>query len=187
MKEAAEEVIGVKTVYRVAGRWREYFEELLNVRDMNIQLRAEPRREINEEESPPIIKEEVERMIRKMKKGKVAGEDGLPVELIQAAGNVAAQWLLEICSGAFEVERIPDKCMRDAGVGGHGGDTFVYADDVAVVAENAEGLQNIVDSWNLAMTQNGMKINTARSKTQFMYVSRRMEEFDIRVGEQQIK
>ena len=49
-----------------------------------------------------------------------------------------------------------DKCMKDIGVGERGEETFVYADDVAVVSEHAVDLQNIVDAWNLAMTQNGM-------------------------------
>ena len=36
-----------------------------------------------------------------------------------------------------------DKCMRDIGVGERGEETFVYADDVAVVSENAVDLQNM--------------------------------------------
>ena len=88
----------------VAGRWREYFEDLLNVRDSDIQQKAEPRREVREESTPPISREEVERII---KKGKAAGEDGIPVELIQAAGSVAVGLLLEIFNEAYKTERIP--------------------------------------------------------------------------------
>ena len=91
----------------VAGRWRECFEDLLNVRDSDIQQRAEPRREVREENTPQISREELERIIKKMKKGKAAGEDGIPVELIQAAGCVAVEWLLEIFNEAYKTERIP--------------------------------------------------------------------------------
>ena len=73
-----------------------------------------------------------------------------------------------------------DKCMRDIGVEERGEGTFVYAGDVAVALD----LQNIVDAWNLAMTQNGMKMNTALRKTEFMHVSRQMEDFDISMGDQ---
>ena len=91
----------------VTGRWRECFEDLLNVRDSDIQQRAEPRREVREENTPQISREELERIIKKMKKGKAAGEDGIPVELIQAAGCVAVEWLLEIFNEAYKTERIP--------------------------------------------------------------------------------
>ena len=55
----------------VVGRW-EYFEEFLNIRDM----------EASEVNSPQTSKEEVERMFEKMKKDKEAGDDSIPVELI---------------------------------------------------------------------------------------------------------
>ena len=48
----------------VAGRWREYFEDLLNVRDSYIQQRAEPGSEVREENTPQISREEVEKIIK---------------------------------------------------------------------------------------------------------------------------
>ena len=69
-------------------------------------------------------------------------------------------------------------CMREARIGEGGEETFVYADNVAMMVDSAVVLQNIVDMWNLAMTQKGMKINTARCKTE-------MEEFNINMGEEQ--
>lgn len=48
--------------------------------------------------------------------------------------------------------------------------TFVYAYDVVVVANNGLDLQNIVDTWHVAMSQNGMKIYTGRDVMEFMYV-----------------
>ena len=73
----------------LADRWREYFEKLLKDRDSDIQQRAEPHREVSEEYIPQISREEVERIIRKMKKGKAVGENVIPVEFIQATGTVA--------------------------------------------------------------------------------------------------
>lgn len=40
---------------------------------------------------------------------------------------------------------IMDKFMTDANVGGNWMETFVYVNDVVVVADNAVALQNIVD------------------------------------------
>ena len=41
-----------------------------------------------------------------MKKSKAEGEDGIPVELIQVAENVAVEWLLEIFNEAYKTKRI---------------------------------------------------------------------------------
>ena len=80
-----------------------------------------------------------------------------------------------------------DDCIREVGVGELGEETLVYADDVAVVTDTVDRLQELVNIWNRGMSLKGMKINTGKGKTEFIAVSRREEEYEIRVGEQRIQ
>ena len=79
-----------------------------------------------------------------------------------------------------------DSCFRDVGVGGHGEETLAYADDVAVVTDSVIALQEIVNKWHSGMTRNGMKINTACGKTEFIAVGRRDEQYDIMMEQEKI-
>ena len=58
-----------------------------------------------------------------------------------------------------------DKCIRDVGVGEHGEETLMYADDVAVLLENRDNLQDVANKWWTGMKENGMAINTKKNKT----------------------
>ena len=59
---------------------------------------------------------------------------------------------------------------------------LAYADDVAVMMDTVQELQDVASSWLATMTNNGMSINTANGKTEFMYISRRREECDVYRG-----
>ena len=73
-----------------------------------------------------------------------------------------------------------DLCFRDIGVGEHREEALAYADDV--VTDTVVDLQEIMNKWHAGVTENGMKINTARDKTEFMMVSRRDEQYEIEMG-----
>lgn len=63
-------------------------------------------------------------------------------------------------------------------------ETFVYADDVALIAVTAEQLQEETERWSTGLERNGLKMN--KNKTEVMFVGRRREELNIRAGEQQL-
>ena len=50
-----------------------------------------------------------------------------------------------------------DKCMRNIGVGDLGEEAMVYADDVAIVANDMGQLQRVANKWHEEMSQNEMK------------------------------
>ena len=77
-----------------------------------------------------------------------------------------------------------DSCIRDVEPAENEEQTLVYADDVAVVAKDANSLQEIVNKWNRGMSNNGMKINTAEGKTEYIVISRREEEYEIKMEEE---
>ena len=71
-----------------------------------------------------------------------------------------------------------DKCIRDTNPQpSH--QVLAYADDVAVMVDSIQELQDVASTWVSTMRSNGMSINTAKGKTEFMHISRRREEFEV--------
>ncbi|XP_047493551.1 uncharacterized protein LOC125042129 [Penaeus chinensis] len=87
-------------------RWRTYFEQLMNVENDRIDRGIEA---IPEEVMDVIIAEEVERALRKMKKGKATGPDDIPVEAWKVLGRTGVIILLEIFTTIMETEKMPDE------------------------------------------------------------------------------
>ena len=71
-----------------------------------------------------------------------------------------------------------DKCIRDTNTKpSH--QVLANADDVAVMVGSIQELQEVASAWVSTMTSNGMKINTANGKTEFMHISRRRDDSDV--------
>ncbi|XP_047487973.1 uncharacterized protein LOC125038499 [Penaeus chinensis] len=87
-------------------RWRTYFEQLMNVENDRIDSVIEAR---PEEVIDVITAEEVERALRKMKKGKATGPDDIPVEAWKVLGRTGVIILLEIFTKIMETEKMPDE------------------------------------------------------------------------------
>ena len=68
----------------VLKRWKEYFEKLIN-EENNRDPRTEEAEGVNEEVNC-VSREEVKNALRRMKKGKAAGPDELPVEVWKCMG-----------------------------------------------------------------------------------------------------
>ena len=78
-----------------------------------------------------------------------------------------------------------DKCIRETSPG-QNQEVLAYADDVVVMTDNIQELQEVASAWVSTMKSNGMSINTARGKTEFMRISRRQEEFDVYMEEERL-
>ena len=78
-------------------RWFEYCSELYNYRatgDPEV-LNVPP---ATDNDNYPILREEVEAAVKSLKKGKSAGADNVPAELVQAGGEAMINALLTICN-----------------------------------------------------------------------------------------
>ena len=71
-----------------------------------------------------------------------------------------------------------DKCIRDTNPQPNQ-QVLAYADDVVVLVDSIRELQEVASTWISTMNSKGMSINTAKGKTEFMYISRRKVEFDV--------
>ncbi|XP_076056172.1 uncharacterized protein LOC143034114 [Oratosquilla oratoria] len=87
---------------------REYFEELLNVEDMEVEeeRNVEIQQEIHGEDLNEITIQEVKEALKKMRSGKAPGDDELPSELFKAFGEGCFRWRGNILNNAKKEERI---------------------------------------------------------------------------------
>ena len=84
----------------INGRWKSYFESLLNQRDdarARIDVVGNLRVNRNEEVNTGIIREEEVRIaLNKVKDGKAAGSDGVHTEMIKAGGDEVLKRLVRL-------------------------------------------------------------------------------------------
>ena len=90
----------------ILSRWTEYCSELYNYEsceDNSVLDCSQP----SEEHVQPILREEVEIAVASLKKGKSAGVDNIPAELVQAGGETMIDVLSEICNRTWRTGEWP--------------------------------------------------------------------------------
>ncbi|KAK2891510.1 hypothetical protein Q8A73_017175 [Channa argus] len=90
----------------VMGRWKEYFEELMN--EENERERRVEEVTVVKQEVAKISKSEVRRTLKRMKSGKAVGPDDIPVEVWKCLGEVAVEFLTSLFNTILESERMPE-------------------------------------------------------------------------------
>lgn len=98
----------------IADRWREYFEELLNVEEDEIDVLDEEQEERNEgleEEMEDITLEEIREATRRLKDGKSPGYDGLSNEIFKSGDGINT-WLKKLFDRIWRDKKIPDEWRR---------------------------------------------------------------------------
>ena len=95
----------------IKGRWKSYFEGLLNRREdarARIDLVGNLRVNRNEGENTGIIrKDEVRIALNKVKDGKAAGSDGVHTEMIKAGGDEVVKWLVRLFNSCWINGEVP--------------------------------------------------------------------------------
>ena len=99
---------------RVLERWKEYFEELLNVGETMREV--EDSREMDVEiveggrgEREGIEMGEIEKALCKVKKGKAPGMDGIQIEMIKGMGMEVKEWLLRLFNVCWKKGKVPQE------------------------------------------------------------------------------
>ena len=83
--------------WQILNRWTEYCSELYNYKANGDPLVLNcPQKDT--EDDHPILRREVEAAVQSLKKGKSAGVDNIPAELVQAGGEDVITTLMTICN-----------------------------------------------------------------------------------------
>ena len=94
----------------VVGRWREYFNELMNVENEREERAGEELAIHAEVEN--ITREEVRKALSKMKNGKAVGPDGIPIEAWKHLGELAVEFLTTQFNNILENEEMPEEWRK---------------------------------------------------------------------------
>jgi uncharacterized protein YqeY len=88
--------------------WKEYFDKLLNTEETR-ELIKKGNKEIGEDEVDELTTVDVKKAIRNLKNNKVAGTDGIHLELIKYGGDKLLNRMYELVRHIWEEERIPEE------------------------------------------------------------------------------
>ena len=113
---AKDGVTKLFTVEKKLERWREHFEDLLNVvshvESSVIDLVSSlPGADLESLTDRP-TEGEVRLAIRDLKNGKAPGEDGISAELLKIGGDTAVEWITKLCVLIWDKEEIPKDWVR---------------------------------------------------------------------------
>jgi hypothetical protein len=93
--------------HNILNRWKTYFSQLLNVHNISDVWQREVHM------ADPVIpgpnRLEVEIAIAKLKKYKLQGSDEIPVELIQARGEILLSAIHKLINFVWNKEELPDQ------------------------------------------------------------------------------
>ena len=96
----------------VKGRWKEYFEDLLNVteeKEVNVNMCGfEGVKRSKYLGCDEITRAEVDKAIQKLKNGKAAGVDDISAEMLKYGGESVKEWMWKVCKKAFESGKVPN-------------------------------------------------------------------------------
>ncbi len=95
---------------KIKDRWEKYFEHLLNEENPRVVFGdGVP----NQAVTSSISREEVKKALKKMKKGKATGPDGIPVEVWKSLGDEGIDMLQDLMQKIYEEEKMPNE-WRDS-------------------------------------------------------------------------
>ena len=92
----------------ILNRWTEYCSELYNYETERDPIVLDCP-QIPDEQHHPILRKEVETVVKALKMGKSAGVDNIPAELVQAGGEVMIDILTKICNKIWKTGEWPTK------------------------------------------------------------------------------
>ncbi|KAI3360341.1 hypothetical protein L3Q82_014656 [Scortum barcoo] len=148
----------------IVGRWKKYFEDLLNPTDLPSNEEAEAG---DSEVDSSITQAEVTEVVRKLLLGgKAPGVDEIRPEYLKSLDVVGLSWLTHLCNIAWRISR-----RSKPGAGGspvwfkiHRISSLLFADDVVLLASSSQDLQHVLERFAAECEAAGMRISTSKSE-----------------------
>ena len=99
----------------VVGRFKSYFDKLLNVddgREAQLSDARIPGVNQNARHLLEVSVEDVRKAVKKIKNGKAPGVDGITSEMLKYGGESVIEWLTRVCNVCFMEGRVPKDWQR---------------------------------------------------------------------------
>jgi hypothetical protein len=97
----------------IKDRWREYFDRLFNDEDENPTIELDDSfDDTNRHFVRRIQKAKIEEALKRMKRGKAMGPDGIPIEVWRCLGVRAIVWLAKLFNLIFQENKMPEEWRR---------------------------------------------------------------------------
>jgi hypothetical protein len=94
----------------IKDKWREYFDRLFNGEDENPTIELDDSfDETNKHFVRRIQEAEIEEALKRMKRGKAMGPDGIPIEVWRCLGARAIVWLAKLFNLNFRENKMPEE------------------------------------------------------------------------------
>jgi hypothetical protein len=94
----------------IKDRWREYFDRLFNDEDENPTIELDDSfDDTNKRFVRRIQKAKIEEALKRMKRGKAMGPDGIPIEVWRCLGVRAIVWLAKLFNLIFQENKMPEE------------------------------------------------------------------------------
>ncbi|KAJ8388236.1 hypothetical protein AAFF_G00136070 [Aldrovandia affinis] len=144
---------------KILDRWTEYCSELYNRIPNGDPAVLSCPQTTEDDEKLPILREEVEAAVRSLKKGKAAGVDNIPAELLQAGGEAIIDVLTIICNKIWQSDH-----EGSVSIGGRTITNLRFADDIDGLARGEKELASLVERLDVTSRAYGMEISTEKTK-----------------------
>ena len=99
----------------VLDRWSEYFEQLLNVDDGRVAVLTDARVngiDDNVRMQMEVTVDDVRKAVKRLKKGKAPGVDGITSEMLRFGGDSVLEWLTRVCKVCVTDGVVPKEWQR---------------------------------------------------------------------------
>jgi hypothetical protein len=124
--------------------WREYFNKLFNEDSgsSSIELNISSD-DLNKQFVRRIKESEVKDALKRMKRGKVIGPDGIPIKAWRTLGDVAIVWLTKLFNLIFRSNKMPDEWRRNI---------------LVPIFKNKRGVQSCINYRRIKLMSHTMKL-----------------------------
>ncbi|KAI3366826.1 hypothetical protein L3Q82_009240 [Scortum barcoo] len=162
----------------IVGRWKKYFEDLLNPTDLPSNEEAEAG---DSEVDSSITQAEVTEVVCKLLGGKAPGVDEIRPEYLKSLDVVGLSWLTRLCNIAWRLGTVPLEWQTGVVVPlfkkGDLESVFqlqrdhtsqppregLRQDDVVLLASSSQDLQHVLEQFAAECEAAGMRISTSKS------------------------